>query len=114
MSVLMVWSMFMATCIARKINLVHPAAWLVPSLLQLVHVVQRVAASHASPAAVGALRTDAVIVSAKAFTLSAHSTLYKAVTGQPGDVALGATAAEALRQVRARAQCDDPAAAGFG
>jgi hypothetical protein len=48
------------------------------------------------------MRMHAVKVASRSINVESHPALYEAVTGQPGDVALGAAVADALRQVRPR------------
>jgi hypothetical protein len=102
--VLRLWSNMMVNSNANGSKLVQHVAWLAPPLLQLLHAVLQVQEAY-SMEYLGVLRRNAVTTSWLAFKLSAHPTLYQAVTGQPGDVALGATAAAALHQVR---WFDDP------
>jgi hypothetical protein len=82
---------------------VHPAVWLAPQLVQLAHLCLLAPLGKHSPTA--ALLDFTAVGAEAGFTLPAHPALYEAVKGQPGDVALGATAAAALHQVRASAWC---------
>lgn len=75
---------------------VQPAAWLAAPLLQLAHAVMQVPAGSTWRMLANEFVHAAVI----AFKLSAHPQLCKWVTGKPGDAVLGATVAEALREVR--------------
>lgn len=76
---------------------VHPAAWLAPPLLQLAHAVLQV--PHSDRRYLMQMVLAVVAASSPGFSLPAHPQLCALVTGGPGDAALGATAAAALRQV---------------
>jgi hypothetical protein len=85
---------------SSSIQPIHPATWVAPPLLQLAHQVLRVPSSPQRVNLMRCLLLNLMETGAASCSLSAHPVLHQAVTGRPGDVALGAVAAEALRQVR--------------
>jgi hypothetical protein len=94
------WSMLLTAASQYSSSvLVQPAVWLAPPLLQLLHVCLQAPSVPYLPKR-GVLLSVMGPVATMGYTLSAHPVLHQAVTGRPGDVALGAVAAQALRQVR--------------
>jgi hypothetical protein len=96
--VLNIWAllMFMAHDHSASIA-VHPVAWLAPPLLQLAHSLLQV--PYSSRLSLMHVLNSVVLTASPGFSLPAHPRLSAWVIGRPGDAALGATAAAALRQV---------------
>jgi hypothetical protein len=83
-----------------NIRIDHPAAWMASPLLRLAHQLLQVPPSPGRHRFTRPLMSNLLLTGTSMGTLSAHPVLQQAVTGRPGDVAIGAVAAEALRQVR--------------